>query len=192
MGKYSGLKGQIPEFQTPHDEAVTKAIAERKGHDRLRLTAELNRVREEQDRLTALAKAQGVLKTALEYLIRADINASGEDKVTVNGYTWSPIGTPFPVIADPEVVVQYLKDNGMEDLLTLTTAEVSSRVANFVKEEAQNGQLKAVTVTKQDPETGKDYEEVEVYSTITGVRVWMKPTLYRCKVSQKLKGAVTQ
>lgn len=190
MGKYSGLKGTIPEAPTQHEAAVEKAIGEWRGKSRVDLTAELNKVRDRQDAREAENKKDSAVRKALEHLIRVDIRDSGEDSVRVNGYTWTPVGTPYPAISDPAAVVKHFIENDMKDLLVLNTTELAARVANIVKDEALAGQLRVEITTEKDPTTGKDVEKVEVFSSIPGVRVFLKPTLDRRKSSTK--GAAAQ
>lgn len=186
-GKYKKAGKTIPVQPTVRGQALTEALTARRGRTLSDLTAEFNEVYAEAERLEALTKANNVKFDALEILIREHINDSGEDYVGVNGFTWTPLGTPYPVIDNPSEVIKYFDTDEMRDQLILTTSELASRVAAFVKDEAVKGLLQVKTVKVVDPETGAESDEIEVRSSIPGVKVYMKPRLGRTKSSQGAK-----
>lgn len=185
MGKYSGLKGKVPFVPTVRDDAFRMGIEEESVLTLLELTKKYNAVALEGSELAKKTKANNLKKDVLEFLIRGRIDELGEDNVpSMNGYTWTPTSVPIAVVDDLPAVVKYLSEHEeMKDLLILKPSEISSRVSNFVKNEAVTDQLQIIT--KTDPETGEDVTEVR--STIPGVAVYLKPDLSRVVSKRSLK-----
>lgn len=179
--KYAGLKGRIPEQPTEREAAVQALLDEYKDTPIADLTATYNLAVEQATSLAAKVKAIGARLEAFEILIRQRLDALEGDAISVNGYTWSPKFEPYPVAEDVDKIVAYFKEHGMEDQLVLKTSELASRLKNFVKEEALNGELIVEPKTVVDEATGEEKVVNDVRSQIPGVRVFLKASLSRVK-----------
>lgn len=177
--KYSGLKGRIPIQETPRGEAVAAEIKRHGDKDIKQLTEDYNAVKSHIEQLEAKVAEHKAVEQALLVLIRRRIDASGADSITINGRTWSETFDPFPVCDDIGAIVTYLKENGMEDQLELTKSELSSRLKDFVKNEALANELDVEEVKKEDGSV-----ETVVKSKIPGVRVYLKPGLSKAKAGK--------
>ncbi len=184
-GKYANLRGTIPELPTERDEVITAALAERAGKSITELTFEYNQTYDHIKALADESKPLERLRDALQILIREHVIASGQDFMGINGYTWTPSGTPFPIAASPEKIVQYFKDHDMEDQLQLSKSELVARVTTFVKDEAAAGLLEIREVEETNATTGEVQKVSKVFSRIPGVEVFLKPALGRAKQGVK-------
>lgn len=184
--KYAGLKGRIPEEEpTERAEDLKKALDDRKAKALTELTQEYNGLKLVAAKLAADVKANNVLLEALELLIRKAIDDSGADSAGFHGYTWAPKFEPYPVAEDPDAIVTYFKDNGLEDQLKLTATELAGRLKSYVKEEALANELTIEMKEIPAPDGNGTIEVTEVRSKIPGVRVFLKGGLSRSKSSTK-------
>jgi hypothetical protein len=182
-GKYKALKGKIPVQPSERDEAISAAIKEREGKSHTELMEELNALEPKIAEKAAELKALNTTYDALDIMIRERLEGLNVDGVKAHGFTWSKNVEPFPVVraADVEQIVQYFRDNGMEDQLALKASEIAGRLKTFVKEEALAGEFEIEEVEVPDPETGGTKTISEVRSKIPGVRIFLSEKLSRTK-----------
>lgn len=138
------------------------------------LTREYNALEETKKKIGAAEWAVKVQLDANERLIRKAIEGLGADKITINGYTWSPSSQPYPSVDDPAALVQHYIDNGLQSMLTVHP----SRVLSHVKEEIEANTLKIEVKEGAGPE-GEDVTEVR--SNLPGVKVYLAPSMSRRK-----------
>ena len=117
-------------------------------------------------------------KDALNVLLHEHLESSEMDSVSMNGYTFSRGYEPYPTTSgsDLDEILNYFKDNGMEDRLSLSATEIASRLESIVKEEVANNELESRTIARDDGTT-----ETAFYSRVPGVRVWLLKKLNRRK-----------
>lgn len=182
--KYASLRGKIPEEPrppSPKDEKIKEFQKKYTDRTLLNLTKEYNRLdKESGDAADKLAGVNLELE-AVELLLRGQLDAAGADSVKMNGFTWSPKVEPYPSAEDPALIIEYFKDNGMEDQLTLKAGELATRLKTFVKEEALANELIIEQKTVADEVTGEERTVTEVRSKIPGVKVFLKSSLSRVK-----------
>lgn len=183
--KYAHLRGKIPEQQAPPSEKSLKLIELQKvivDRSFLNLTAEYNAKDKVVNGLKGDLKDAELELEAVELLIREQLDAEGTDGVRINGFTWSEGCEPYPSLLarDTSGVVDYFKENGMEQELELKASELASRLKNFVKEEALAGDLIIEEKVVTD-DLGEEHTVSEVHSRIPGVKVFLKKTLSRVK-----------
>lgn len=179
--KYAGLRGRVPEQQTERDIELQVRLEEWEGQTLAELTASFNQFTQHLQAATEKVKGINLSLEACEILIREKLDALEGDAITVNGYTWSPKFEPYPVCEDPAAIIKYFEEHNMKDQLLLKSSELASRLKNFVKEEALNGELIVETKTVPDPETGEERTINDVRSQIPGVKVFLKGSLSRVK-----------
>lgn len=179
--KYAHLKGQVPERPaTARDLGLAEELKKLDKIDLNTLTDEYNALWKESDDLALLVKTNKLKMDAREIMIRKRLDAMGVDGAKVNGYTWTEKFEPFPVCEDPKAIVKYFEENDPSQL-QLSNTELAARLKNFVKEEAATGQLRIVTIPGENGEE----DRTEVYSSVPGVKVFLKGDLSRVKSSKK-------
>jgi hypothetical protein len=140
------------------------------------LTREYNALEETDKKVSQMAAILSIQMEANERLIGQKIQASGADRVTINGFTWSPNSQPFPSVDDSTALVKHYIDNNLTAMLSVH----HSRVLSTVKEEIEANTLQVVIKEKAGP-NGEDVTEIR--SNLPGVKVFLKPCMSRTKAS---------
>lgn len=177
--KYAHLKGVVPEEPTEREQAITDFMEAFKAEDATSgaTAARINKLMEEAKTLAAQVKETKQKIDAAEALMRQRMDSEGAELIRADGYSWSQSCTPYPICEDPEAIVKYFKDNGMEHRLALTNTELAARLKEIVREEAENNEL-IIDITV-DEATGKETRVVR--SHVEGVKVFLDTSLSRRK-----------
>lgn len=181
--KYGHLKGKVPAPPTERDEAIEAALRPLQGKSMQALALLYNTQKAKAAILARHAKARKAVIDALEMVMLRNLESAGLDGIKAEGFTWSPSFEPFPVCEDPDAIVKYFEENGLEDQLKLTKTELAGRLKSFVKDESVNGELEFGTKEITDPD-GSIREVPDVRSKIPGVRVFLQSALSRVKSSR--------
>lgn len=175
--KYAGLKGRIPEQQTPRNANLIAELEKREKDPIASLTLAYLENRREAAGLATKVSALGVIEEALEILIRQRLEADEMDGVKIHGHSWSEKFEPYPVCEDPAKIIEYFKKHDA-DQLQLKSSELASRLKNLIKEEALAGELKIENEDVTDTVTG-EVRSISIVrsSRVPGVRVFLKAGL---------------
>lgn len=180
--KWSTLKGKLPEV--PEDSTRLDLLhAEQDKHSGkplVELTKEYNSRRDELNAIKEREKELNLEVEALERLIVKALNDSGSDIWRGNGYSFSESVEPYPSVQNSADVVRWVKENGMEDLLTLNYQRLSS----IVKEHITEGNVDIETEVLGRDAEGNEITRETIKTKIPGVNVFLKSGLSRRKAGK--------
>lgn len=169
--KWSNLKGQLPAVEEP-SEWMMKVLAEKDklaGKSMAELKDEYAALEEEQ-RFEDLARAERNIKfAALEKRILEELakikELAGTDMWRGDGHTFSPKYTPRPVVKDPAALMDWIKQRGLQELLSLPSARLKSIVVEALNTEmaAMMSPAERAALKPGDPGSGMPPPGVEVF-----------------------------
>lgn len=185
--KWSNLKGTLPEAppkeSTEWMQKVFAAKDERAGKTMNELALEYADLEEEEAFAELAASERNIKYAAIERRVLEELakveELAGTDMWRGEGQTFSPKNTLRPVIKDPGALMQWIKDTGQEDQLTLPDSRLKNIVAEALSTDAaamltpaQRAQLKP-----GDPASGACPPGVEAYLQIGVHHTSNKPRL---------------
>jgi hypothetical protein len=168
--KWSNLKGAVPDAPdqvelTPRMLEIFQEKDARAAKTMDELTAEYAALEEEEAYEALAAAKRSILYEALDRRILEELDKikaiAGTDMWRGQGRTASPKYTPNPIVKDPAALKAWIKDNKLEDLLTLSSPRLKSIVCEALDSEialaltpAQRAQLKPGEPGSSQPPPG--------------------------------------
>lgn len=179
--KYAGLKGKVPQEQTPREANILRGMETRMRMSFAELATEHNTLKTRQAKLADYAKRLKQQIDAIELLMQDRLNAENHDRITTTGFNWSISYEPYASAENPEEIVKYFREHNMEAQLELSKTELASRLKTFVKEEALNNELTIEEVEEVNPQTGETFKKIVAKSKIPGVKVFLASEISKTK-----------
>jgi len=176
--QWTNLKGAVPEEVVEVSEkelAIRAATDERRNKSMKELAAEYQGLVEEEEFADLAAKKRDIEYQALERLIGDELKRvqelSGQDTWRGEGQMFSPKISIIPVVADKETLTKFIKDEGMEALLTLEYPRLKSLVVSTLE--------KFATMTPE--ERAALPSGVTIATPVPGVKLFIKNGIHRTK-----------
>lgn len=159
MGKWDGLRTTYQEL--PEDPKRLDAL---KAHlDALRdlpladLAAAHDAADDERKRLEDDASVAGLRRDAARILLADRARNTGQDRLTIGGYNYTPTTDPWPVVKDKTALMDYAREKAPE-LITYAHGAVKTALKSFLEGDGEQP---------------------------AGVDIFWKPGLSRTKASSK-------
>jgi hypothetical protein len=174
--KWSNLQGvvePVPLELSPRETAVQGAMASRADCDMMQLAREYSLVHADAQRAADADAIRSITTEALERLIRDRLalveEQSGQDTWRGEGWLFSPKTTICPVVKDKAALMDYVKDNGLDGLLSLEYSRLKSLVSGIL--EAFEGMTPAQRAASP----------LNLQHPLPGVELYIRPGINRTK-----------
>ncbi len=157
MGKWSSMKGKLPELPDDEDADDPGALArlhagmeERKGLSLKQLVDEFNERTEKKSKLAVQTKAESFELKVLTRCILDALEATEQGSARIAGYNWTPSPEPVPQIFD-QIALRAWADAHMPESLRLPEGTLKATVKAALEPEGSGVMpdgVKAYIVTK--------------------------------------------